>query len=335
MPSRSQVADPALRTELAAGLADSPSAGALALAAMLARSFGPSTVAIIHYGSHAQRSDARRESAFDFFVIVRRYREAYESLAHTAGTSYSPRIAALLNHILPPNVIAVTDREPVPPLAAKCAVLSLEDLRRACSSRARDHFVQGRLFQYVQLAWTRDAEARAAVESAIVEARARSFTWGRSALPPAFDAKEYFRVLLERSFSAEIRPERGNRVDVLVGAQHDTVIRVYDALLQRLAEQSLLRQEGNVYHVARSAGALERLTTSWYFRASKLRATARWLKYIVLYDDWLDYVIRKIARRSGVTVELTARERRWPLIFLWPKAIQYLRSRPQRRPDHR
>jgi len=53
----------------------------------------------------------------------------------------------------------------------------------------------------------------------------------------------------------------------------------------------------------------------------------------VLYDDWLDYVVRKIARRSGVTVELTARERRWPLIFLWPKAIQYLRSRPQRRPD--
>ena len=69
------------------------------------------------------------------------------------------------------------------------------------------------------------------------------------------------------------------------------------------------------------------------FRRSKVRATARWAKYVVLYDDWLEYVLRKIARRSGVTLELTARERRWPLIFLWPKAIQYLRSRPQRRPD--
>jgi hypothetical protein len=57
------------------------------------------------------------------------------------------------------------------------------------------------------------------------------------------------------------------------------------------------------------------------------------MKYVVLYDNWLDYVVRKVARRSGVTIELTARERRWPLIFLWPKAIQYLRSRPQRRPD--
>ena len=297
-------------------------------------SFGPSTVAIIHYGSHAQRSDARRESAFDYFVIVERYRDAYESLARTAGTSYSPRSATWLNHILPPNVIAVTDRAAVPPLAAKCAVLSLEDLQRACSTHARDHFVQGRLFQYVQLAWTRDAEARAVVERAIVDARTRSFSWGRASLPPAFDAETYFRVLLERSFSAEIRPERGGRVDALVGAQRDIVIRVYDALLQRLAAESLLRTEGNVYHVASPAGWLERLRTKLYFRRSKVRATARWLKYIVLYDDWLDYVVRKIARRSGVTVELTARERRWPLIFLWPKAIQYLRSRPQRRPDH-
>lgn len=335
VPSSLRLADPALRAALAAGLDDAPSPDASALAAMLARSFGPSTVAIIHYGSHAQRSDARRESAFDFFVIVDHYRTAYESLARTAGTSYSPRTAALLNRILPPNVIAVTDRLSAPPLAAKCAVLSLSHLRRACSSQARDHFVRGRLFQSVQLAWTRDGEAQAAAADAIVEARALSFTWGRSSLPRAFDAETYFRVLLERSFSAEIRPERGGRVDALVGAQHDIVMRVYDALLQHLASESLLRQEGIVYQLKRPAGAWERLRTAWYFRASKLRATARWLKYIVLYDDWLDYVVRKIARRSGVTVELTARERRWPLIFLWPKAIQYLRSRPQRRPDHR
>jgi hypothetical protein len=335
VPSNVRLAEPALPPELAAGLYDVPSASASALAAMLARSFGPSTVAIIHYGSHAQHSDAQRESAYDFFVIVDRYRSAYESLARTVGTSYSPRTAAMLNHLLPPNVIAVTDRESVPPLAAKCAVLSLDHLNRACSSQARDHFVQGRLFQYVQLAWTRDGEARAAVQHAIVEARARSFTWGRSSLPQSFDAETYFRVLLERSFSAEIRPERGGRVNALVGAQRDIVIRVYAALLQQLAGESLLRQDGNVYQLTRPAGAWQRLRTGWYFRASKLRATARWSKYIVLYDDWLDYVIRKIARRSGVTVELTARERRWPLIFLWPKAIQYLRSRPQRRPDHR
>ena len=55
------------------------------------------------------------------------------------------------------------------------------------------------------------------------------------------------------------------------------------------------------------------------------------MRTCLVVDD--SRVVRKVARRSGVTIELTARERRWPLIFLWLKAIQYLRSRPQRRSD--
>ena len=327
------LADPALRTELAAGLENAPGPDATALAAMLARSFGDGTVAIIHYGSHAQHSDARRESAFDFFVIVDRYREAYESLARSVGTSYSPLTASLLSRVLPPNVIAVTDVSHAPPLSAKCAVLSLQDLRRACSPSAGDHFVRGRLFQYVQLAWTRDSAARAAVTDAIIEARVGTFGWGLASLPAEFDAEHYFRALLERSFSGEIRPERGGRIDALLGAQRDIVLRVYNGLLQHLADEKILAKSGNVYRLTKPVRALRRMRTGWYFRSSKVRATARWMKYVVLYDDWLDYVVRKIARRSGVAIELTARERRWPLIFLWPKAIQYLRSRPQRRSD--
>jgi hypothetical protein len=328
-----QLADPRLRADLAAGLDNLPGPDATALAAMLARSFGESTVAIIHYGSHAQHSDARRESAYDFFVIVDRYHDAYDALARSVGTSYTPRMAAMLNKILSPNVVAVTDGSHVPPLAAKCAVLSLADLKRECSQHARDHFVRGRLFQYVQLAWTRDTEARTMVTDAIIDARVGSFTWGLASLPPAFDAEQYFRTLLERSFSGEIRPERGGRIDALLGAQREVVLRVYDALLQQLACERILEQRGNVYQLTNPVRTFQKLRTRWYFRMSKVRATARWMKYVVLYDDWLDYVVRKIARRSGVTIELTARERRWPLIFLWPKAIHYLRSRPQRRPD--
>jgi hypothetical protein len=185
----------------------------------------------------------------------------------------------------------------------------------------------------VQLAWTRDTDARTAVTDAIIDARAGSFTWGLASLPPAFDAEQYFRSLLERSFSGEIRPERGGRIDALLSAQREVVLRVYDALLQQLARERILEQRGNVYQLTNPVRAFQALRTGWYFRASKVRATARWMKYVVLYDDWLDYVVRKIARRSGTTIELTARERRWPLIFLWPKAIKYLRSRPQRRSD--
>jgi hypothetical protein len=141
----------------------------------------------------------------------------------------------------------------------------------------------------------------------------------------------YCRILLETSFAAEVRPEGPERITALLAAQRETMVRMYAELLRSLADKRILAREGNVYTDPSPPGVLARLRVGLYFRRSKLRATLRWLKYMSLYDDWQDYLLRKLERRSGVRVELTERERRWPLIFLWPKAIRYLRTRPQRR----
>ena len=78
------------------------------LSAFLARAFGPSTVAVIHYGSHAQGRRPAADSAYDFFVVVDGYRDAYTWLTAAIGTSYGPGLATALANRLPPNVIAVT-----------------------------------------------------------------------------------------------------------------------------------------------------------------------------------------------------------------------------------
>lgn len=325
------VADLALRGALAAGLDSPASSETERLSDFLAAGFGPSAVAIIHYGSHAQYSDARPESAHDFFVVVDSYGDAYRSLAARVGTSYSPARAARLSRVLAPNVVAITESDTTRPLVAKCAVLSSQDFRRACSARARDHFTQGRLFQHAQLVWTRDAQSRAIVVDALVEARARTFCWGRAYLPPRFDVDTYCRILLETSFGAEVRPEGRERINALLSAQRETMVRMYAELLRSLADERILARDAKVYTDPNPPGLLARFRTAMYFRRSKFRATLRWLKYMALYDDWQDYLLRKLERRSGVSVELTERERRWPLIFLWPKAFRYLRSRPQRR----
>ena len=326
----SPLADARIRDALEAGLDAPPSARAARLADFLAGAVGPSAVAMLHYGSHAQRSDARPESAHDFFVIVDDYRETYRSLRTKVGTRYRPGVATFLNRILPPNVISVADAGAVPRLAAKIGVFSLGAFRRACSARAPDHFARGRLFQSVQLIWTRDAESDRAVRDAVVEARAGSFEWGRPTLPRRFDAERYCRSLLATSFAAEIRPENQDRIGVLLDAQRSTIVPAYTALLEWLADTGVLVRDGGAYADSRPPGAWQRLRWAAYFQRSKLRATLRWIKYVALYDEWLDYVVQKVARRSGVAIELSPRERRWPLIFLWPKAIRFLRTRPQR-----
>jgi hypothetical protein len=48
---------------------------------------------------------------------------------------------------------------------------------------------------------------------------------------------------------------------------------------------------------------------------------------MITFDDWLEYILRKARRHSGQDIVLTPRERRLPLLFLWPRVIRYLRQK--------
>ena len=82
------------------------------------------------------------------------------------------------------------------------------------------------------------------------------------------------------------------------------------------------------YRSARRPGAMARLRRFAYFSFSKLRVTARWFKHVLTFENWLPYVVRKVERRTGIKVELTALERRLPLFFIWPRVFLVLRNRP-------
>jgi hypothetical protein len=325
--------DPAIRARIGSGLDAPVSEETRELAAYLAQAFGPATHSIIHYGSHAQGSNPGPGSAHDFFVIVDRYAEAYRSLHLSNHIQASPGVATTLARVLPPNVLRVI--APLAggrgPMQAKCAVLSERDLERLCSPRAWDHFTQGRLFQQVQIAWVRDPESHDAVRETLIRARLNTWWWGRPYLPPRFSAEEYFRRLLETSFAAEIRPEGNERVEQLVAAQRAEIVPAYEAVLEHLVARRIVVREGKSYRGATEPTAAERMAVRAYFARSKARATARWSKHVALYDDWLGYIVEKIERRTGQEIELTEREKRWPLIFLWPRAIEFVRTRPQRK----
>jgi hypothetical protein len=323
--------EPSLLETLARGLDAPPDPDTRRLAGHLAGTFGHAAVALLHYGSHAQSSGTEIDSAWDFFVVVDDYQQAYRSLGARLPYRLVAWRAALLNHVLPPNVISVVGPGPGAARTAKCCVLSLGDLARACSSMPRDHFVRARLFQHIQLVWARDEEHRRRVTGAVVAARRATFSWCRPFLPARFDPALFCRTLLDVSYAAEIRPEDDQRVEAVMAAQADTLVPMYDVLLAHLAGRGVLAREGDRYRDPRPPGVVTRALSRSWFGWSKLRATLRWAKYVALYDDWLDYVVRKIERRSGVSIEITPRERRWPLVFLWPKALRYL-TRAGRRP---
>ena len=54
---------------------------------------------------------------------------------------------------------------------------------------------------------------------------------------------------------------------------------------------------------------------------------------MLTFDDWLDYIVHKTERRTGIRVELTQAERRLPFLLLWPKVFRVLRATKRGRPD--
>ena len=84
-------------------------------------------IALLGVGSVGLDLDRLDEhSDLDFFVIVDRYASAYRSLHAAVGTHYSPRTAAALARVLPPNVIALRppatlDGKPVPSVEERVA----------------------------------------------------------------------------------------------------------------------------------------------------------------------------------------------------------------------
>lgn len=318
------------RDRSADGLQEAPSPTAVALAAQVASNFGGSAHAVLHYGSRAQGRASRPDSAFDFFVVVTSYDEAYRVAATMLGPRCRPRLAVALAQLLPPNAMSIRRYGPSGEQEAKCLIISKRDLQRECSARARDHFVQARMAQTVRLAWARDAASADAVLASVRQARDRSFDWTRVFLPSSFDLPQFCRTLIGVSFAHEIRAEGVGHVEVLLTAQRDLLCAIYHPLLEEAAAHGALERLGDVYRQRHQVGWWRRWRVRSYFRWSKVRTTVRLLKHPFLYDDWLEYLTRKIDRSTGQKITLTAREQRRPLIFLWPRVFRYLRSRPQR-----
>ena len=309
----------------AAGTAPEALAAARAVKAL----GGDAVAAVLFFGSRQTHARPDPHSAWDFFVVTRGYAPFYRALRKKGASRRPPRLLAALNTVLTPNQVSL---EPAGPdgaaVRAKCAVVSLADLRRETSARRRDHFILGRLFQPVAVLHA-DEPARPAILDALVEACRLTESWVRPWLPERFTVDEYCRTLLRVSYAAEIRPEPvARRLETLWTAQRDRMQPVYSVLLRDLArEGELVETAPGTYRLARVPRPSERRRLAAYFAWSRVRATTRWAKHVVTFEGWLDYIRHKAERHTGVPIELTPRERRLPLVFLWPRLIRYLRHK--------
>ncbi|HET9886224.1 MAG TPA: hypothetical protein VFR10_01835, partial [bacterium] len=283
---------------------------------------------VVFFGSRYVGTTPNVTSACDLFVIVESYAKFYRMRIPGVKWAFSPPLLTSLNRVLPPNILSLFEEDGA---GAKFFVISVRDFNRATSRHSPDHFVKGRLTQDVLVIDARDDAARRQIQSQLSRARESSLDWVPHFLPGAgtkpFRCEEYCIRMLQISYAAEIRPEPQSRVREVYDAQRDFFETVYGGILANAAGRSELVREDAHYRCVKAAGAMRRLRSKAYFRSSKVRATLRWLKYTMTFADWLDYLIRKVERRTGLSVEVTSLERRLPFLLLWPKVFRVLRER--------
>ena len=289
---------------------------------------GESLRGLVFFGSRrtgAARADAW--SAYDVFVIVSAYRPFYGALRRAGLCGKRPRLLALVSRLLPPTQCSL--RFEAEGVHVKASVLDEHTLARETSPDRRDHFCIGRLFQPTRLLHARDQAARDAILACLVSAQRETWSWARPWLPPEFDASAYGLAALRTSMRWEVRPEPAGRADLLWDAQRALQGPVFEALLAELAAAGELREvagRAGAWRPTRPVGRFERLRREAYFRLSSARSTARWLKHVVSFEGWLEYIVQKASRHGGEEVRLTERERRLPLVFLWGRVFRYLAS---------
>ena len=309
-----------------------PQPAALAAARALAAAGGASVLGIVFFGSRRTQAGCDPWSAYDFFVLTRDYQSFYRRLRAGGALSRSPTLHAALNAVLPPSQLSFRTGSEGGFLHAKCAVITLTTLLREASGKRRDHFCIGRLFQPTEILYAESPAVREQILDALVNAYSLTYSWGRPWLPPRFDADAYGRTLLRVSLRGEIRAEPAGRAEALWEAQRPEQAPLFRLLLRELAARGDLVEadEPGRYALARAVSLGERVRWRAYFAWSKVRATIRWFKYVLTFEGWLDYILRKARRHGGEEIVLAPHERRMPLLFLWPRLFRHLREKDKK-----
>lgn len=287
----------------------------------LRRACGDALVGVIFFGSRFLQTSPDQHSAADLFLVVSDYGRFYRRLHDEELVHRAPGLLARLNRWLPPNVTLLRPPSTDGP-GCKCCVISERDLERELSPHARDHFCKGRLGQTVAVIHARQPADGARLARQLDAAREDSLVWVPSHLPERFTAEQYCRAMLGVSFGSEIRPESPGRVEEVLAAQRQPLqARTLELLRGAAGQRQVEEVAPGEFRLREGARTSPRRL---YFRRTRWRATLRWLKHPLTFDQWLDYIVRKVNRRTGMRVELTPAERRWPLLLLWPKLVKVL-----------
>lgn len=262
-------------------------AAAEALAEAARQRHGRGIAAILFYGS-CLRSGEFTDKIADLYLLA----DSYEAV-------HRGRCMRLWNRLIPPNVYYLEVEAEGVRLRAKYALVTLGQFERLVSRATLNPYFWARFAQPARAVWVRDDRVRRRVTAAVVTAVRTAWREVLPLMPVEADGERGWSLAFGETYRTELRAEGPQRARELVAAERERYLRVA-ALLGDEADQL----------------SLGRARRRWRWRrvTGKLMSVLRLVKAAFTFDGGPDYLAWKIARHSGVQVELTPWQRRHPLL---------------------
>lgn len=199
-------------------------------------------------------------------------------------------------------------------LRAKIAVMSLDQFAKAARGRSRDTTIWARFVQPAAVIWASAPDAENAVLSAIADAAVTAARFA-AALGPHEGAEDaYWRALFRATYTAELRVEKPGREDSILAANH---AHFAGLLPMAWAAQGIAyAEQDGVLRPDIAPSHRRQLRRQW----ARVRALGKPLNLLRLgkasttFEGAADYAAWKIARHTGVKLEVTPFRSRHPLL---------------------
>ena len=276
-----------------------------ALADRLLTDYGAAIEAILFYGS-CLRTGEDRGGLVDLYVLVDQYR------------AIEPRyLLAALNKLLPPNVFYIEVPFEDRVVRAKYAVLSLNDFS-AGASRWFHSYIWGRFAQPVGLIYARNDQIVERIQSILVQAVWRFVTRVLPRMPATFTTRQFWQQGWTLSYRAELRAERPEKLAGLFEAAPHHYEQLSRCTLEKLPYPVEVHKKNGTHEYTisiperlRRMSRLDWMVRSWQ---GKLLSALRLLKGLLTFRGGIEYILWKIERHSGVSIEVPVKLKRYPLL---------------------
>lgn len=292
-----------LVTGQVSGTCDFPDEQRDQLLGQIRQRYGQGLLAVLIYGSYLR---GKRDTLLDFYVLL----DSYGSMPKAWQ--------GWLAKALPPNVYQIHHGLPPDDIRAKYALLTLDRFESAVRRDYHSYF-WARFAQPCGILYCRDDAVRGRVIDAICQS---SMTFARRVapgLPGVFDAKRLWANGLSLTYQCEFRSEPPGHAGKLFEYWPD----YYRAVTRAMAQAGLgfeATETADTFRNVCSDGARRWSPASWWLRRvqGKVLSTLRLLKAALTFDGALEYLLWKIKRHSGVYIEPSNLQKKYPVIFAWP-----------------